>query len=317
MNYQIYNLIVDSDFSLTGVTLSSVLENKILIRCATPSETFQTPSQWFMQWHLPGGELWLSFAKLDGGYLLRFNELADFFVSNGGEKIIYKSELGIPPNTIRHLLLDQVIPLVINLRGEEALHASAVLAQVGVIAFSGTTGAGKSTIAGEFFRAGHPLFSDDCLVLMGKKQGIYAIPAYPELRLWPDAAKWFFGGNNNYRAVAHYTDKNQVEIEAKEEMFCIESQALKRIYVISDSTEAEGKTNIVIEPLPSRDSFIALVQCFFRLDITDRDMLTRQFRFLERVASTVSIRRLIFPRDFNLLPAVREAILNDLKDLDN
>jgi hypothetical protein len=46
-------------------------------------------------------------------------------------------------------------------------------------------------------------------------------------------------------------------------------------------------------------------------------MLIRQFNFLQRVAFTVSVRRLIFPRDFNILPAVREAILNDLKDLDN
>lgn len=317
MNCEIYNLIVDSDFSLTGLALSGVSKNKILIRSATPSETFQTPPEWFMQWHLPGGRLWLSFAKLDGGYLLRFDELADFFVSSGGESILYKSELGIPPNTIRHLLLDQVIPLVINLRGEEALHASAVLTKAGVIAFSGNTGAGKSTVAGSFLQAGRSVFSDDCLVLLERQKGIYAVPAYPGLRLWADAATWLFGGNNHYKAVAHYTDKKQIDIEMKKEMFCAECRPLKSLYVIDDLAEAEGKIGIVIEPLSPRDSLMALVRCAFRLDITDRNMLTRQFHFLERVASKVSVRRLIYPRDFNFLPAVREAILTDLQGLDN
>jgi hypothetical protein len=317
MNYQIYNLIVDSDFSLTREALSSVLENKILIRCATPSETFQTPSQWFMQWHLPRGELWLSFAKLDGGYLLRFNELADFFVSNGGEKIIYKSKLGIPPNTIRHLLLDQVIPLVINLRGEEALHASAVLAPQGVIAFTGPAGSGKSTLAGNFLLSGYQHVSDDCLALSEKDQEIYAIPAYPGLRLWDDALSHLFGENGAHGSVAHYTDKRRVEIEKRLETHCKNPQPLRRLYTVADPTEAERKTDIIIEHLSSRESFMALVRYAFRLDITDLEMLIRQFNFLQRVAFTVSVRRLIFPRDFNILPAVREAILNDLKDLDN
>jgi hypothetical protein len=270
-----------------------------------------------MHWHLPGGELWLSFAKVDGGYLLRFNEVADFFVSGDGQKIVCEPKPETPPNTIQHILLDQVIPLVINLKGGEALHASAVLTQYGIISFVGSTGMGKSTVAATFLKAGYPLLSDDCLALVEKDQNIYALPAYPGLRLWKDSASWLFGNEKAYNTVAHYTNKYQVEIETKKESFSTDPQLLKRIYNLFDTSEIGGKTDIVIERLSPRESFMTLVRAAFRLDITDRNMLTRQFHFLKRVASCVSVCRLIFPRNFNLLPAVREAILNDLKDLDN
>lgn len=87
--------------------------------------------------------------------------------------------------------------------------------------------------------------------------------------------------------------------------------------MIAEPLGSEENCSIMIEPLLHRDRFMALVRSAFRLDITDHTMLKRQFHFLERVASCVSVRSLIYPRDFNLLPAVREAILTDLQDLDN
>ena len=57
-----------------------------------------------------------------------------------------------------------------------------------------------------------------------------------------------------------------------------------------------------------------LVVHIFRLDITDRRMLVRQFNFLERVVSRVPVRRFQLPNDFSSLPTAREAILADLED---
>jgi hypothetical protein len=164
---------------------------------------------------------------------------------------------------------------------------------------------------------GFPMVSDDCLALMEKNMGIYAIPAYPGLRLWGDALDYLFGDNGNCESVAHYTDKRRVEIEKITGTYCTEPQSLKRLYTIADSTVVKGKANVLIERLSSQESFMALVKCAFRLDITDQHMLKRQFHFLERAVSRISVRRLSFYRDFNLLPAVRETILKDLQDPEN
>jgi len=317
MRYQLYGLVIDFDGVLSGVQSADNRHVDIRAQRGTFSKPFSTPSEWFMYWHFPDGELWLSCAKVNGGYLLRFNKLADFFLSEKGTQITYLPKPGIPSETTHHLLLDQVIPLVINLRGGEALHVSAILTPNGVAAFAGPAGSGKSTLAGALFNRGYPMVSDDCLALMEKNKGIYAIPAYPGLRLWGDTLDYLFGDKGSHKSVAHYTDKRRLEIEKITGTYCTEPQSLKRLYTIADSTVVNGKVNVLIERLSSQESFMALVKCAFRLDITDPHMLKRQFHFLERAASRISVRCLSFTRDFNLLPAVREAILKDLQDLEN
>jgi hypothetical protein len=317
MLYQLYGLVIDIDDALSEVPSVADIQVDIQVRCDTLLKRFLKPSDWFMHWNFPKGEPWLSFAKLSNGYLLRFHQLADFFVNGEGSQITYIPEHGIPGETVHHLLLDQVIPLVINLKGGQALHVSAVLMPQGVVAFAGPTGSGKSTLSGGLFNIGYPLICDDCLALLVKDDEIFAMPAYPGLRLWEDALVYLFGDNGAYASVAHYTDKRRVEIEKISKAYCTELKPLKRIYTIADSPEGKDETDIVIEKLSARESFMALVRCVFRLDITDQRMLKRQFHFLERMASTVSVRLISFPRDFKFLSAVREYILNDLKDLDD
>jgi len=317
MLFRLYGLSIDTDFPFSDVPSSTLGNTDIKIRFLRSQKTFSTPFDWFMHWYLPGGELWLSFAKSHEGYLLRFEELSDFFVHKSGKEIVCLPKSGISSGTIRHLLLNQVIPLVINLRGGEALHASAVVTPQGIAAFSGPAGSGKSTIAGSLLKAGYPLMSDDCLALIEQDGKIHGMAAYPGLRLWGDSFKWLFGNGRPHRPVANYTDKQQVHITTKEQAIPAKFQPLKRLYAIAEPSEIDGKNDICIEPLSGRESFMALVRRAFRLDVTDNNMLKRQFYFLERVVSTVSIRRIIFPRDFTLLPALQEAILKDLESGDN
>ena len=157
MLYQLYGLVIDIDGVLSGVRSVDSRHVDIRARQGAFSKPFSTPSEWFMHWHFPDGELWLSCAKVGGGYLLRFNKLSDFFVIEKGTKITYLPKPGIPSETTYHLLLDQVIPLVINLRGGEALHVSAILTPHGVAAFAGPAGSGKSTLAGALFKKEYPI----------------------------------------------------------------------------------------------------------------------------------------------------------------
>ena len=87
---------------------------------------------------------------------------------------------------MRHLLLDQVMPLVLS-RDRLVLHASAVATPAGAAAFIGFTGAGKSTLAASLSAAGFPILSDDCLVIERDGRGFLARPFYPGARLWPDS----------------------------------------------------------------------------------------------------------------------------------
>lgn len=263
----------------------------------------------------PTGEKWLSCAKDSGGFRLRFHGLADVWVNASGEEIRCAHGRQSDPATIRHLILDQVIPCALNLRGREAIHATSILTPKGVCAFVGPSGAGKSTLAASFSIAGYSVLSDDCLVLEDAPSGMLAIPAYPGIRLWDDAVEALCTSDEPAVTVAHYTSKRRVLALDTHAAFPRDPQPLSRIYVLD--SWAQGKKRRLdqgrfVEEMPSQDAFMELVASAFRLDISNRAMLARQFHFAERVISQVPIRHLCYPRNFSLLGDIREAILADL-----
>jgi hypothetical protein len=73
-------------------------------------------------------------------------------------------------------LLDTMLWTVSLIRGFELLHASAVDTPAGVIAFVAESGGGKSTMAAEYLRRGHALFSDDMVALEERAGELLAHP---------------------------------------------------------------------------------------------------------------------------------------------
>ena len=269
---------------------------------------------WFMTWTLPSGEAWLSTAKIKEGYLLRFPDLADFTVDDRGRTIRCCPEPETPEETVRHLLLDQVLPLVLTLHGRHALHATAVLTPYGVCAFAGMAGAGKSTLAASFLLADYPVLCDDCLVLQEDRGQILATPAYPGLRLWEDAYEALGIDQHPPDPVAHYSSKRRLAFQDPQKTFAADLLPLAGIYFLDPpSVEAKPEPDCpLVEPLTPRDAFVELLLSMFRLDITNRAMLQQQFHFLYEVAAHVPVRRLHASQTFAALPFTRDAILRDL-----
>src|SRR5512141_3038042 len=58
----------------------------------------------------PDGASWLTCTRTQEGYRLHFSELADFLVDRLGRRVRCVARPETPPETIRHLFLDQVIP---------------------------------------------------------------------------------------------------------------------------------------------------------------------------------------------------------------
>jgi hypothetical protein len=321
MRYQVYGLLLSSEMVLPELTSAAETECKgwadLRVRLARRCEMLPSPAHWFMSWTLPTGEPWLSVAKDEWGYLLRFPELADFCVDADGREIVCLPEPEIPPHTMRHLLLDQVLPLVLTIRGRKALHATAVLTPAGMYAFTGPTGTGKSTLAASLLLAGYPVLSDDCLVLEEYDGQVVGVPAYPGLRLREDALEALYNDAGHLRSVAHYTSKRRLLPDGHDAYFLTQTFPVARIYSLVRPAEGEVEGGLVaprIQRLSPRDGLVELLPFLLHLDVTDRTMLARHFEFLERVVSHVRVRRLWVPSSFTALPAVHEAVLLDLGD---
>ena len=258
----------------------------------------------------PDGSPWLTCTRTHEGYRFHFPELADFLVDRPGRHVTLVAKPETAPETIRHLFLDQVIPPLLNLRGREALHASAVQTASGACAFIGPSGRGKSTLAAAFHLIGYPVLCDDCLLLKDHPDQVLVEPAYPGLRLWDDGCGVFFGDMQSTLPVSHYTSKRRISTQESDDIGCL---PLRRVYSLVGYEEEDPLTYPLIEPLSMRDAFMELVGCAFRLDLTDQAMILRQMRVLERVAKEVPVKRLRLPEDLGMLPAACELILQDLR----
>ena len=267
----------------------------------------------------PTGKPWLSCFDETDGYRLQFPDLADFLVDRSGSIIRYTTARHTPPDVLQHLILNQVLPLILNLRGQEALHATAILTPNGVCAFAGPAGAGKSTLAASFQLAGYPVICDDCLVLREDRDRIVALPAYPGIRLAEDAVEGLKARSHVHRSNKRRTSKHLLLVKDPFCSFPSEPQPLIRVYTMAPfSTEkpSPGFRTPLIEPLSLRDGFIEVLACLFRLDVADRRMLHRQFEFVNRLTAHVPVSRLRVPHTFSTLAAVRRMIVEDLKRAD-
>jgi hypothetical protein len=314
--YRAYGLILKSDVPLPELVPALSADRgarpDVVVRLARRRREQSPTIQFIAESELPGGELWRKIWRTDGGFAVIFSDLARFDLSAEGDRIVCtRRSHGVAIRTTRHLLLDQIMPLMLSLRGREALHATGIATRAGVCAFIGPAGTGKSTLAGAFCRAGFISLADDCLSLIDSGV-ITAVPAYPGLRLWDDTAAALGIEDDGGPTVAHYTPKRRAFPLANPRDFPLAPIPLARIYRLERSDDGASSTSVRIESISPRDALLELVQASFPLDITDQSTLERHFRFMERVVEMVPISRLVVPRGFALLDKARETVLADL-----
>jgi hypothetical protein len=301
--YDICNLVLGSNIPLPELTRARLGQWECSFSLMAGPGPCLASVEWHQRWHSTDGGTWLALGKLGSGYILQFREIASFIVSADFREIRCFPQSGIPLDTIRHLLLDQVLALILSRRGSLVLHGSAVVAPTGAIAFLGATGQGKSTIAASFSAQGFPFLTDDCFVLKREEDRILAVPSYPGLRLRPESLLAMFPHIPDLPQVDGYSVKKRLGA-AEHFPFHAELVAVKRIYLLS-----EVSSGISIEPVQPRVALPELMKYTFVMDINHQGDMRDKFEALGAVAARSLCYRLAFQRDFALLPDVRRAIL--------
>lgn len=123
-----------------------------------------------------------------GGRYLQWSESGYGYCYAPGEGIVVERPAGADPYEEALWLYGSVYAAVACLNGFLPIHASAVAHDGKVIAFTGPTGAGKSTLAAGLGQLGLPLFCDDTLLVdLHSTAGLIAMPGHKRLKLLPDA----------------------------------------------------------------------------------------------------------------------------------
>ena len=263
----------------------------------------------FHQWAFPDGTVWTQFFGQAGGYLLRFPDLADFEVSADGCSVLGWPAPGVTSPTVEHLYLNQVLPLALSRQGKLVLHGSAVDIGGQGVAFLGESGRGKSTLAASFATEGAPFLTDDGLLLEWLDGRPMIIPSHPSIRLWDDTQVALASPSMTLAPAVSFTAKARF-LAGPGIAFCDEVLPLRRVFFLGEGNAIAP----AIEPLRPAQALIELVKHSFLLDIEAPDRLTRQFDDLARLAESSVYFRLDYPRRYDALKMVREAIVRHVNE---
>jgi hypothetical protein len=308
--YRWSSLVIESATPLPELPRCDSTPATLRFTCAT-SPRLPRIRGWSHRWCLPNRERWLSIARTSAGYVLRFEGFADFVVSPDARTIHCDAIPATTTATVRHLLLDQVLPAVASGEHRFGVHASAVAIDGAAVGFIGRTGRGKSTLAAAFGLYGSPVVTDDCLLLALSPSGVVALPTYPSLRLSQETVSRLGASLHRPTRVAQYSSKLRIGRDGIAGVrFRRRPLPLARLYLLE---RRRGSAAPRIVPLSRRQSYMELMKFRFRLDPRDPDALRRECDQLVRTAHAVPLARLQVPFDLEALPDVRRAVLADVR----
>lgn len=259
----------------------------------------------FHEWKLLDGTLWTQFYRNETGFMLRFPDLADFEVSVDGHEVSCWPAFDVSDSSVDHLYLNQVLPLALSKQRKLVFHGSAVEIGTAGVAFMGESGRGKSTLAASFATNGFRFLTEDVLVVEPADEESLIMPSNPSIRLWDDSEKALIKASTSKAPPAQFTSKSRF-MAGDEIFFCGQPRPLRRVYFLGDGIHKQP----VFERINQSEALYALVKNSFLLDIEERETLAAQFDDLSRLVREPLYYRLDYPRRFEDLAKVRQAIVD-------
>jgi hypothetical protein len=262
----------------------------------------------------PSHNRWYKYARLDNGQsYIRWDGLFEFLIDADGRRI-WCGWLGAASlESLQVYLLGQALSFALVKQGYEPLHATSVVIDGQAIAFLGSSGFGKSSLAASFLADGHRLLTDDMLLLTRTDGDYQAQPGPSRIKLFPKMAGRFLAGTAS--AVPMNTETEKLVLPLSSDLRHSGSAPLRVLYVLSPPREVRRTQSIQLTSLSTRETFIELVRGTFNYLVTGSERLERQYTECLDVASRVPARRISYPRVLSMLTDVRKAILSDLAEI--
>ncbi|MGV7235081.1 MAG: hypothetical protein ACQ9ET_02385 [Nitrosomonadaceae bacterium] len=314
--YRIFNIALDSQIPIPELSTAddSTAAKTFTFSLGGQDQSVNSNINWFHDWFDANGNVSVSAGSLGNIYWLRYLGMVDFEINLNEQSIVAYKHPSTPDNTIRHILLDQVIPRMLGQQGQFILHAGAVrLSNSKTVALIGQSGWGKSTLVSSLQQQGAELITDDCLMIKLGSGSVSAVPNYFGLRLFDDSINAIYGQQQEADSVAHYSNKKRL-------ILCGDSHTnaaalnLDAIFLLNKPVAVRKSDEVTVTTAGGMDVMMALVAQIFMLDIADKPLLARQFKYASALLeSDVRCFQLDYPRDHGFLIEVRMAIEQAIK----
>ena len=242
--------------------------------------------------------------------VFHFSEVVDFFVLDDG--IAYQVHDLAYAHMVELHLLGYVLSFWLERAGWPAMHASAIVVDDHTIAFMSDHGGGKTSLAATMLRLGYPLLSDDIVGLTPTPDGYLARPGYPQMRMWPEQARYFLG-HDQLERVNRAKSKLRVPVgPGGLGSFDGTLRPLTALYVPQRRDHGE----VEFEDLEPGQALFQLVRDSYLVRILEGiGRATRRFATLADVIRRVPVRVVRYPNGLERLPEIAERIAEDARAL--
>lgn len=148
------------------------------------------------------------------------------FLARHGSNIIVQAQQGADEDSIRLFLLGSMFGMLLAQRDFLVLHGNAIRIGNQCLMCVGSSGIGKSTLAAGFLDRGYSILADDVVPI---DESGCAMPAFPRIKLWRDAAERLGVDITNLHRLRPQLDKYNYPLGS---MFERDPQPVRWIYLL-------------------------------------------------------------------------------------
>jgi hypothetical protein len=206
---------------------------------------------------------------------------------------------GVPLDIVWDTFYRSVLPMALQTRGWEVLHASAVLMPYGVLALCAISESGKSTIAYALSQRGYPLWADDAVAFENKHEQVRAVSLPFKIRLRPASALFFGREPDTVHTPLHAGNNEQTYLEP------LPLAALCVLQPDSERTHGPAVETIRLSPVAAFTALLPHAYCFSLQDTQRKRRMMQHYLHLAKRVPTFEVH---FQRGLENLPAILDSI---------
>ncbi len=237
-------------------------------------------------------------------FWLDIKDVARFLIRNGNE-IVIDPIPGIDEDSIRLFLLGSAFGALLFQRGALVLHGNAIQIDDKCMICVGDSGAGKSTLAAGFVKRGYSILSDDVVPVDEKCR---ALPGFPRIKLWQDAADRLDISTENLRRIRPDLEKFNFPLERH---FSDQALPVRWIYVL----DSHDRPDILVEPIQGMDRFARLHDNTYRVNfLQGMELMPEHLQLCSRLSRHIRLVKITRPSLGFGLETLMDRILTDVAE---
>jgi hypothetical protein len=227
---------------------------------------------------------------------MHFPDLATYCFNQNKDEVLAIATDASDEYVIQDTFYRSVQPMVLQVVGQEVLHASAVLMPQGVVALCAVSETGKSTIAYGLSQRGYDLWADDAVAIDLAGPDVQALPLPFYMRLRPASAAYF---GYEHAGIPAAASGNRGETTGA---------ALAAIFVLERMPQSGGDQEVTLRQLSALPAFSAVLTHAYCFSLGDIERKRHMIHHYLDVARRVPIFTICFSAGLDKLPTILDRI---------